>query len=287
MGHRRVAAPRVEDRHHLGRSTPGTDGKATADDLAHRHEVRLQAVPALQATDAQPQRDHLVDDQQDLPAPRLGPHEVGERLRHRPQASPVRHQVDDHGRDPVAISIERRRERRGVGDRDRADVAARGPGQARGLVGQGGVVDAVVAPVEPQQQIAPGERSRRADGHHDRLGARVREAQALDRRHALRDPLGEGDVVARRQAEARPLVHRRRRGGHDDRMAVAVHERRVVVLEVDHLVAVLVDQAAPLASRRVRRHRRDVERRARVAAGHGRDGAGVQVSRGHVDQHRC
>ena len=94
----------------------------------------------------------------------------------------------------------------------------------------------------------PGEGARRADREHRRLGARVREPDAFDRRQPADDLLGQLDLGLGRRRERRAAADLRLDRGDDLRVGVAEDERRVVAEEVAVLVA--VDVPGPDALRR-------------------------------------
>ena len=142
------------------------------------------------------------------------------------------------------------------------------PGATGGVARNTGrvVVRPVVAAREDGDLLPAGEGSRRAKREHRRLRAGVREADQIDARQALANPLGEVDLQLVRRGDAHQpcglALHRL----HDPRMAVAEDERRVVRDEVDALDAVCVPDAATRSPRDVDGVRVVEDRRPRVAA---------------------
>ena len=80
----------------------------------------------------------------------------------------------------------------------------------------------VVAAGELDHMSSVGERARKTEGRHGRLGAGRDEPYLLDRRHRVHDLRGEVDLALGRRAEARPCE----RGlTHDlDRLGIGVAE---------------------------------------------------------------
>ena len=74
------------------------DREPAADDLAEGGEVGLAAVAALGAVVADPEGDHLVEDEEDAVLPRELPEEREEALRGRDEAHAVRQRIDQHRR---------------------------------------------------------------------------------------------------------------------------------------------------------------------------------------------
>ena len=107
------------------------------------------------------------------------------------------------------------------------------------------VVRAVVRALELGDERPAGERPGRPDGEHRRLRARAGEAQALDRRDASPDLLGELDLDLGRGGERGAatdlLLHR----GDDRRVGVPEDQRGVVAEEVAVGVAVHVGDRRP------------------------------------------
>src|SRR5207253_9719924 len=65
MADARRALARVVGAHDVGPATEGADGQAAADDLAERREVGPDAEPLLRPAPRNPERDDLVEDQND------------------------------------------------------------------------------------------------------------------------------------------------------------------------------------------------------------------------------
>ena len=94
-------------------------------------------------------------------------------------------------------------------------------------------VRAVVAAVELGDLAAAGERAGGLNGHHHRLGARVREAELLDAGDALDQQFGEADLALGRKGNRGAERELAGDGLHDARVGMAVDQRRVIVHEVE------------------------------------------------------
>ncbi len=105
------------------------------------------------------------------------------------------------------------------------------------------VVRAVVGALELRDERSAGERARRPDREHRRLRAGAGEPQALDRRDAAPDLLGQLDLGLGRGREGRPAADLCLDRGDDRRVGVTEDERRVVAQKV--AVAVAVDVLDP------------------------------------------
>src|SRR4026208_1013978 len=68
VGDAPLAAARIVGVHAVGAPAEGADREAAADDLAQRGEVRSDAEALLRAATAHPERDDLVEDQEDVQA---------------------------------------------------------------------------------------------------------------------------------------------------------------------------------------------------------------------------
>ena len=130
------------------------------------------------------------------------------------------------------------------------------------------VVRAVVAALHLDDEIAAGERARRAQRVHDRLGTGVAEAHHVDRGNAIDDDLRQSGLglIRRRKrgAEGKTFRH----GGDDRRVSVAVDQGCVVVEEIDVGAAVGVLDATTLPFRDHQRVRRMKRHGAGIATGH-------------------
>ena len=138
------------------------------------------------------------------------------------------------------------------------------------------VVGAVVGALELRDLRPTRERASEAHGVHRPLGAGVREADLLDRRHAPGQDLREPHLVFRRPREREPLRDRLLDRLDDLRRRVAQDQARVVAVEVEAVVVVGVPDVGALAALDVERVRVEERRRAAVAAGHDRHRLFVQ-----------
>ena len=178
---------------------------------------------------------------------------------------------DQHGR-----GLRARRQARRVRDADRAlELAC--PIEGRADAELHVVPGAVVAALGLRHERPAREGARDAHGHHHGLGARVREADALDRADALAQHLREPHRVLVRRGEACALGELRPDRLDDGRMGVAVDQRGVVVEQLDVAIAVDVVEVRAGAATRERRVRREPRRGARIASGHRSLRLGVQL----------
>ena len=108
------------------------------------------------------------------------------------------------------------------------------------------VVGAVIAALHLDDEIAAGERARRTQRVHDRLGTGVAKAHHVDRGNAIDDDLRQSGLglIRRRKrgAVGKSFCH----GGDDRRVSVAVDQGCVVVEEIDVGAAVgVLDATTP------------------------------------------
>ena len=212
--------------------------------------------------------------------------EAGLGLDH-PDAQDRRH---DHGGQHARVPLDQVDREVGVVEAADDDVVREVLGDARhersgvpGVVGRRPeleqVARAVIGRAHLHDQVAAREGARDLDHQVVRLGAAVREAQALEGGHALDQLFGELDlerVGADPRAAAGDLPRRRL---DDPRVRVAVDERRGVVREIDVVVAVHVDQLLAVRLDEERRERLERDAEPGVAAGQDVDEAAVELRR--------
>src|SRR5262249_9611067 len=124
---------------------------------------------------------------------------------------------------------------------------------------------------------ARGGGARQPHGVHRRLGARIGEAQALDRGHPPRDRLGKTDLVLGGAGEREAILGHALHGLDDVAVRVAEDEARVVAVEVEALDPIGIPDVRALAALGVERIGIEERRGAAIAAGH--DGHGFFVER--------
>ena len=137
------------------------------------------------------------------------------------------------------------------------------------------VVGAVVGALELRDLRPARERAREAHGVHRPLGARVREADLLDRRHAPGQELREPHLVLRGPRE-RETVRDRLLDHLDDLGRRVAQDQTRVAVEVDTVGAVGVPDVGALATLDVERVRVEERGRPAVAARHDRQRLVVQ-----------
>ena len=150
------------------------------------------------------------------------------------------------------------------------------------------VVGAVVDALALRDLGPPGVGPRALDGVHHGLGAGVGEADALQRRRAAADLLGQLDLALGRERQRHEALGLADDRLDDGRVRVAEELDRVVVDEVDPLDPVHVGDAAALGLARVDRVGRELGEAAGAAAGEHRPrpvaergGARVRIGIGH------
>ncbi len=126
---------------------------------------------------------------------------------------------------------------------------------------------AVVAAVEDENLLAPGNRDGGADRHQIGLGAGIGEAHQRDRREAVADRLGEFGFGHAVRAEIDAAVERFVDRLADDGMRVAVEAGGELGEEIGVLMAVSIPQMRALALDHGERKRLGIDRRAGVATG--------------------
>ncbi len=187
----------------------------------------------LRAAEPQPQRDHLVDDEQRTGAPRRAGYARKKVRGRRDNSARAQDGFEEHGGDLIAMAREHGFERRRVAvfGEQRATTLAR-------PFGLEVVVRSVIALARHQQPSARRYPARELRGQHPGLAARVAQAYAFDRGDALADKFRELDLrlVARRPRGARCARARDRLD--DRRIGVAVDEAGVVAEQIDVAVAV-------------------------------------------------
>ncbi len=105
---------RIEMRHQIGASAERTDGQAAADDLAHHGQVWRDPGRRLRAAGSQPQRDHLVSNEQRAGATRRLGHARQEVRRRRDDSARAEDRFEEDRGDLAAVAREHRLERRRV-----------------------------------------------------------------------------------------------------------------------------------------------------------------------------
>ena len=162
-------------------------------------------------------------------------------------------------REPLAVALDRRRDRLDVVER--ADQRVRGGAgrhagrrgdaerrEARAGGGEQRVGVTVVAARELEDPVAAGGAAGEADRAHRRLGPRGDEAHLLDRRHRVDDLLGELDLALRSARRTSSRARRLLDGRDDLRVRVAEDERPPRHDPVDVAVPVDVLDVGPLAA---------------------------------------
>ena len=163
--------------------------------------------------------------------------------------------------------------------RDRRGSGGIEPGRRRPHAHRHVLVGAVVAALELRELRLAGEGPRRPDRHQRALGARIGEADRLERGHAIAQEPREADLGHRRRAEGRSLPRLLAQRLGDGRMPVTEDEARRVQHEVEVAVAVDVVDVVALARLGEERIRREVRGAARAAAGHDVDGLLLEGAR--------
>ena len=250
-------------RHEVGAPAERTERQPAAEVLAERGHVRRDAEQHLGATDAQARRHHLVEDQHRAARGGQRPQHGEERRVARDAAAGAQHRLDEHARDVVAVGREGGLGRRRIVVRQ-DDVVER-DAQRRPDVAEV-QRPAVVAVVEHDDLAAARDVAGRHQGHHVGLGARVREADLLDRRVAGDDSLGEDRLrLAHRAVGPAPVEHVPDRVGDD--VAPPEQPGRVVAEQVDVVEPVGVVQHGAVGPDDAEGERVDVQHGAGVATG--------------------
>ncbi len=244
--------------HQLPRAAVGADRQSASEDFAERGQVGPHAVDLLGATrrDAEP-RDDFVEDEERAVTPRevATRLEVSRRGRHEPHVG--RNRLDHERRDLPRKLRERRFERRCVvvrhDRRQRGDLLrdSRASGDAEGRDprarrNEEPVGMAVVSPVGLHDALPARGASGQTHRAHRGFRPRVDEAHHLDRRHELRDLLGETDLELGRSAVGRPSPRGpvERPAQKRRRMSEEVRPVRHDVVQVPPAVRI-ADPAAP------------------------------------------
>ena len=196
-------APRIEQRHHVRPAAERGDWKPTADDLAHRREVRRHAVHLLRAAGRQAERDHLVEDEKNAELLSGAPEPFEELDCCRDHTAGSDDRLQDHRGQRGGFAADDRLGGVGVVEGQHHSLlqnpigrAGRvGPGNrsvGRSRFGQsrvrahlGVVVGAVIAALHARDLRPPREGPGQPHGEHRRLGARVAEADRVEARHPL------------------------------------------------------------------------------------------------------
>src|SRR5205823_14038708 len=96
-------APRVEELHDVCATAERRDWKAAADDLAHRGEVRRDAIQLLRSTGGNAQRDDLVEDKEHPELVGDAAHPLYELWRRGDHTACSDDRLHDHGRDVARL----------------------------------------------------------------------------------------------------------------------------------------------------------------------------------------
>ena len=202
---------RIEDVHAIGGAGDGANREATTDDLAEAGEVRRHAVEALGPAVAQPEGDHLVEDEQTAVAARVLAQHGQELGRWDGRARARGERVDHHAGKLTGVALEdracalrlvvRKHDHR-IGHAARRAGLGDGAGIAFAPVlgirfnrDVDEVGTAVVGALELRNLHAAGERACGAHGHQHRLGAGHAKADAVESRHTIADQLGQSLLV--------------------------------------------------------------------------------------------
>ena len=282
---RRPTPRGIEYCHDVGASGHRAHREAAADDLAERGHVRRHAERALRTVVSDPERDDLVEDQHDAMRSRHvaeGLQEIGPGG---DEADAIGDRIHQHGRQVSGVALDARDRVLRVVERQHDDVLEhrrRRPSRVRGARRRrqaapgfrgrrqahlGVVVRAVVGAFELRDLRAAREGARALDRDHHRLAARIGEPHALGRGQPLAQERRQVDLLGCRHRERRAQREPAGRRFDDLRVGVAMYQRRVVVQAVQATVALNVGDPAAFPGGRVRRVRRHVDGRARVAAG--------------------
>ncbi|OQA43269.1 MAG: hypothetical protein BWY52_01922 [Chloroflexi bacterium ADurb.Bin325] len=236
---------------------------------------------------------HLVEDQQRAVGPGQLAQAGQEAGLRRHDAHVARHRLDDHRGDLPRVPGEQLRrgwqvvEGRDQRIRGHGRGHAGGIGQAQGRHAGAGahqqhVGVAVVAALELDDLVPPGERARQPQRAHGGLRARVDEAQQLHAGHEALDQPGQLELQRAGRAEARTLRGRAaQRGGHT-RVRMAEDQRPPREDVIQEAVAVHVVEIGPFPARdeqRVAAHRAERAHRRVHAAGEQGLGQGKQMLR--------
>ena len=258
---RLVHLPERRDvRHQLARTAVRADREPASDDLAQAREIGPDSVARLRASPRDAEAgDHLVEDEQRAVAGAEVAQASEKARRGRDHTHVAGHWLHDERRDTPGMGFERgldRREvveRHGQGQRGQGRRHPQAVGHAEGRAARARLDEQavgmpVIAPVELDDDVAPGRPAREPDRAHRRLRARGHEAHHLHGRHRARDHLRHLDLGASGRPIARPpprglgdrLDHRRR--------GVAENERSPRAEEVDVGAPVGVHDARPLGA---------------------------------------
>jgi hypothetical protein len=233
-------------------------------------KVRSDAADRLRAARGDPEGDDLVEDQESPGAIADRP-EAGEHLGRRGAYATRALDRLDHDRREIPFPTgERPRTALEILPGQADDEIADGVGDARGARHRG-VVGPVVGPFEPRDQRPAGERPGRPHREHRGLGARIREANPLDRFDPTGELLGEGDLQLARRTERGSPTDLLLDGRDNPRVGMAQDQRRVVAKEVAVRVPVDVLDANTRAAGEIRRIWRREHGRPGRATGHDPD----------------
>ena len=265
-----------EEGHDVVSPPEGPDRHPAADDLAQGREIGDHAVVFLSSSGGDPERDDLVENEQDAQAPRRLPQELEVALRGQSQAALRHDRIHDDRRQAVAMGLHQVSGRFLVaegGHQHVVTLVARNPGDQR----QGppvirstelrSLVGAVIGARHLQYDVASGEGPRHLDGLHVGFRARIAEADAVHRGQPAAEQPGQLHLVrvGRHPPGAPPGLPPNGLG--DLRVGMAVDERRGVVGEIEDSIAVHVMQVASLAPDHVGRMRGETGSQPRIAAG--------------------
>ncbi len=249
-------AGRCDELHDLAPAAVRADREPAADHLAECRQVGLDAVQRLRAAGMHAEAGHhLVEDQQRAVRGGERAQALEEALLREDETHVPRDRLDDDRGDLVLGEevvdglevVERRGQRVGGGAlRDSGRVREPERRDARARLHEQEVGVPVVAARELDDRLAAGERARKPQRAHRRLGARGHEADELDARQRIADEPRELELERARRAEARTTADCVLQRGDHPWVRVAEDQRPPREDVVDVAIPVDVDEVGAL-----------------------------------------